>query len=117
MTTESSGDNFKEKRNAARAAELRNYRVEIKFVGKPIYQFRVTDVSMQGAGILINANSRFLKTIERKQILEAKFISPRGEEPSGMFKAEIKHITEMDQGLYKGHIVVGIQILERIDSV
>jgi len=40
-----------EKRSEPRSTKLRDYRVEIKFVGEPIYQFRVTDVSTKGAGV------------------------------------------------------------------
>jgi hypothetical protein len=116
MRKDSPADHPKEKRAETRTDTLRRHRVEIKFVGEPIYQFKVTDVSRQGAGILINANSRFLKTIAPGQILEANFISPRGAQPAGMFRTEIKHITDMDAGRYKGHKMVGIRILERCKS-
>ena len=116
MPTHRSKDDGREKRNEARLAELRNHRVEIKFTGEPIYQFRVTDVSSQGAGLLINPNSRFLKSIAVDQIIDANFISPQGAQPSGMYQAQIKHITAMDTGRYKGLIQAGIKILERLDQ-
>ena len=65
-----------EKRSEPRRAKLRNYRIEIKFVGKPIYQFRVINVTTKGAGLLIKYDSAFLKMIEVGQIVEADFISP-----------------------------------------
>lgn len=116
MQRDTPGDDFKEQRVEARLAELQNYRVEIKFVGEPIYQFKVTDVSRQGAGLLINANSRFLKNIEVGQVINVYFISPGRAEPSGMYKAEIKHITEMETGRYKGLRLIGILIMEALDQ-
>ena len=84
----------KEKRTEARSAKLRNYRVEIKFIGKPIYQFRVINVTSRGAGLLIKDDSAFLKMIEVGQIVDVNFISPEGSNPSGIYSAEIKHITK-----------------------
>lgn len=105
-------DDFIEKRREARRAKLRSHRVEIKLAGHPLYQFKVTDVSTEGAGLLINANSRFLKVIAVGQIVDADFISPGGEKPAGLYQAEIRHITEVENGPYKGLKRVGILIME-----
>ena len=103
----------RDKRSERRRAELRNYRIEIKFVGKPIYQFRVINVTAKGAGLLIKNNSAFLKMIEVGQIVEADFISPDGTAPSGLYKAEIKHITKLDKQNNSGHYLVGLSILKK----
>lgn len=104
-----------EKRVEPRATRFNNYRIEIKLVGTPIYQFKVNDVSVKGAGLLVNENSGFLKMIEVGQTVDANFISPQGSNPSGMYKAEIRHITPTDGGRYKGFRLVGIQIQERLN--
>jgi hypothetical protein len=106
----------KEKRSEPRRAKLRNYRIEIKFVGKPIYQFRVINVTAKGAGLLIKDDSAFLKMIKVGQIVEADFISPEGTDPSGLYKAEIKHITKLDMQEHKGHQLVGLSILKKVDN-
>ena len=106
----------KEKRAEARSAKLRNYRVEIKFVGEPIYQFRVINVTTKGAGLLIKDDSAFLKMIEIGQIVEVDFISPEGSDPSGLYKAEIKHITKLDKQEHRGHQLVGLSILKKLDN-
>jgi hypothetical protein len=106
----------KEKRADARSTKLRNYRIEIKFVGEPIYQFRVINVSTKGAGLLIKDDSAFLKMIEAGQIVEADFISPEGTAPSGIYKAEIKHITKLDNQDHQGHRLVGLSILKKLDN-
>ena len=105
-----------EKRSEPRRSKLKNYRIEIKFVGEPIYQFRVINVTTKGAGILIKDDSAFLNMIEVGQIVDAYFISPKGSKPSGMYKAEIKHITKLDKQAHKGHRLVGISILKKLDK-
>ena len=104
-----------EKRSIARPANLKNYRIEIKFVGEPIYQFKVINVTAKGAGILIKDDSAFLNMIEVGQIVGVNLVSPTGSNPSGMYKAEIRHITNRDEKEYKGHRLVGISILNELD--
>ena len=116
MHKESPKNIAKEKRSEPRRAKLRNYRIEIKFVGTPIYQFRVTNVTVKGAGLLIKDESAFLKMIEVGQIVEANFISPEGTAPSGLYKAEIKHITKLANKENRGHQLVGLSILKKLDN-
>ena len=116
MHRDSTNNIAKEKRSESRRAKLRNYRIEIKFVGKPIYQFRVINVSAKGAGLLVKDDSAFLEMIEVGQIVEADFISPEGTTPSGLNKAEIKHITKLDGQEHRGHHLVGLSILKKADN-
>jgi hypothetical protein len=116
MQRDSKNNIAKEKRSEPRRAKLRNYRIEIKFVGQPIYQFRIINVTTKGAGILIKDDSAFLKMIEVGQIVEADFISPEGTAPSGLYKAEIKHITKLDMQEHRGHQLVGLSILKKVDN-
>jgi hypothetical protein len=105
-----------EKRSEPRRSKIRNYRIEIKLVAKPIYQFRVINVTAKSAGLLVKDDSAFLSMIEVGQIVEANFISPDGTAPSGLYSAEIKHITKLDQQEYKGHRLVGLSILKKLDN-
>jgi hypothetical protein len=115
MESEQKDKRFKERRAKHRRTQLRNYRVEIKLVGAPIYQFRVNDVSSDGAGILIKEDSKFLNMIKVGQIVEADFISPEDTDPTGNHKVEVRHITKPNEGKYKGHYLVGLSILEKVD--
>ena len=117
METEQTATCFKERRARSRRTDLRNYRIEIKLIGAPIYQFRVQDVSSDGAGILIKEDSKFLNLIEVGQIVDADFISPDGTDPTGNYKAEIRHITKPNKGKHKGHYLVGLSILEKLDPL
>ena len=116
MQRDSTNNIAKEKRSEPRRAKLRNYRIEIKFVGKPIYQFRVINVTAKGAGLLIKDDSAFLKMIKVGQIVEADFISPEGTVPSGLYQAEIKHVTKLDMQEHRGHQLVGLSILKKVDN-
>ena len=80
----------------------------------PVYQFKVRDVSSTGAGVIVRDDSEFLAMIEIGQVLEVNFISPRGSNPSGFYRAEIKQIAKLERGRYKGHRLVGISMLEKI---
>jgi hypothetical protein len=103
------------KRAESRSATVRNYRIEIKLVGEPIYQFKVINVSTKGAGILIEDNPAFLNMIEVGQIVDVNFISPEGTNPSGMYTAEIKHITKFSNKERQEERLVGISVLKKVD--
>ena len=115
MLKDSTNKTFQEKRAYPRRNQLRNYRIEIKLIGVPIYQFRVSNVSFNGAGILIKEDSDFLNMIEVGQVVDADFISPNGTDPVGLYRVEIKHITKPSKGNNKGHCLVGLSILEKTD--
>jgi hypothetical protein len=115
MKIEQTVKSFEERGARFRRILPRNYRVEIKLIGAPIYQFRVQDVSSDGAGILIKEDSKFLSLIEVGQIVDADFVSPDGTDPAGNYKAEIRHITKPNEGKNKGHFLVGLSILEKLD--
>jgi hypothetical protein len=117
MKIEQKVTSFKERRAKHRRTQLRNYRVEIKLIGAPIYQFRVKDVTSDGAGILIKEDSKFLNMIEVGQIVDTDFISPKGTDPTGNYRAEIRHITKPNKGIHKGHYLVGLSILEKLDHL
>lgn len=104
------------KRSEHRRATSRDYRMEIKFVGEPIYQFRLINVTNEGAGILIKDDSAFLNMIEVGQIEDVTFKSPKGSNPSGIYKIQIKHISKLDEKIYKGHLLVGISMLKKLDQ-
>lgn len=116
MTSDPKIKTSKERRTWTRRTKLRNYRVEIKLIAQPIYQFKVRDISEKGAGLLVKDDSEFLKLIEVGQVVDADFISPTGKMPSGLYKVEIRHITRHAKGELRGHGVVGVFIIEKMDQ-
>ena len=86
--------------------------IEIRFTGHPTYQLKVRDLSNGGAGIVVRPDSNLLKMIEIGQELNVRLVLPRDYRgPSGHFRSKVEHITEIQNGPYKGHFVVGISFL------
>lgn len=80
----------------------------------PIFQFRVRDVSPSGMGILLNNGSKALKYLEVGQVLDMKY---NPENPHGSpkeMKTQIRHITLLEEGPYRGQYLVGLLIKTRI---
>ena len=102
-----------ERRTEPRSSRLPNHRVEIKFPSVPVYQLKVRDVSPNGAGIIVRADSKFLTMVQIGQELNVNFLAPADAAPlSGHHKLRIEHISELGKGRFKGHMVVGISILK-----
>ncbi len=91
--------------------------VEIKFTGNPIYQLKVRDISDEGVGVLVRPDSRLLKLIEIGQEISVKLILPRNYRgPSGTFRAKVEHITEIQEGRFKGHMILGLSFPTGVNS-
>jgi hypothetical protein len=65
---------------------------------------------------LIKDDSAFLNMIEVGHIVDVNFISPEGSNPSGMYTAEIRHITKTYKNERQGQRLVGISILKKLDQ-
>jgi len=101
-----------ERRTEPRSTQPPSHRVEIKFPSVPVYQLKVRDVSPNGAGIIVRADSKFLTMVQIGQELNVNFLAPADAATlSGHHKLRIKHISELEKGRFKGHRVVGISIL------
>jgi hypothetical protein len=104
-----------DRRIEPRVTKLSNHRVEFKFTGVPVYQLIVRDLSANGAGIIIRADSKFLNMIQIGQELDVKLISfAEATDPSGRYRSRIEHISEPQEGRFRGHMVIGISILNQI---
>ena len=105
---------YTEKRVEPRTNSLTDHRAELKFPGVPVYQFKVRDISEHGAGVVVRADSDFLKMIQVGQNVKVNLLAPGGPERSGHFKSRIEHISELEKGRFKGHLAVGISFHEKI---
>jgi len=100
-----------ERRTEPRSTQPPSHRVEIKFPSVPVYQLKVRDVSSSGAGIIVRADSKFLTMVQVGQELSVNFLAPADAATlSGHHQLRIEHITELEKGRFKGHLVVGISI-------
>jgi hypothetical protein len=101
-----------DRRSEPRSTRLPSHRVEIKFPSVPVYQLKVRDVSSNGAGIIVRADSKFLTMVQIGQELNVNFLAPADAPTlSGHHQLRIEHISELEKGRFKGHRVVGISIL------
>jgi len=105
-----------EKRSEKRAFRAGFHVAEIKLIGIPLYQFKLKDISDNGASLLVNENSAMIDHLEVGQSLEIKFHSDAHTDLNGYFDSEIKHITKIEEGRYNGHFLVGLRLLEKINS-
>jgi hypothetical protein len=101
-----------ERRCEPRATELSNQRAEFKLTYIPVYQFKVRDLSPKGAGIVVRADSNVLKMMQAGQDLDVKMIP--GTAAPGYQRSRVAHVTELKEGRFRGHMVVGISILNQI---
>jgi hypothetical protein len=102
------------RRRIPRATKLSNHRAEFKLTGVPTYQLKVRDLSAKGAGIVARGDSNFLKMIRIGQELDVKLFSfAEAAGPSGYYRSRIEHISELKEGRFKGHIVIGISIFTK----
>ena len=104
-----------DRRLEPRATKLPNHGAEFKFTGVAVYQLKVLNLSAKGAGVIARVDSNFLKMIQIGQELDVKLISS-GEtgSPSGHYKSRIEHVSELKEGRFRGHMVVGLSILSRV---
>jgi len=105
-------DHQTDRRDRYRSKELGNPTVVISFAGGPIYQLKIRDLSYEGAGIVVRADSQFLKRVEIGRELKIRVLLPGGYQgPSGFYRSRVEHITEILDGPFKGHLIVGISFI------
>jgi len=111
------GEKGREKRSEPRKILDQYYSVEFSISKMlPVYQFKVRDVSPSGIGILVNESSAVLDHLKVSDVLEMKYNPKDSSNLPEYLKTEIRHITKIEEGKYKGHYLVGMLILERGES-
>ena len=87
------------------------YSAEIRLVGVPVHEVKLKDLSSKGASILFKDNSSLLNHLHVGQDLSVKYFFEDRSKPSEMFQAKAKHITEVNEGRFKGYYLAGLSIL------
>jgi hypothetical protein len=104
-----------ERRREERALSLSQHMAEFKFKDSPTYQLKLQDVSPSGAGIIVRPDSKFLAMVNIGQELNLRLLAPRNSEiATGDYSAMVEHVSELREGRYKGHFVVGLSTLKKI---
>jgi hypothetical protein len=108
---------FQDRRAKTRSKELTNPMVVVSLSGGPLYQLKVGDLSEEGAGVVVRADSNFVQRIVIGQELTVRVVLPRDYQgPSGHYLSRIEHITEIKEGPFPGHMIVGLSFLHRITA-
>ena len=107
---------LEERRSENRIILAELYSVEIN-LGRsiPIFQLKLRDISGHGRCILVQEDSVILNHLKVGQELKMKYWTDSRSEPSGFFKAQVKHISKQDKGRFKNHSLIGLLIKEKHD--
>ena len=100
-----------------KAATDQYHSVEFELAGMIYpYQFKIRSIASRSMCFLIKEDSDILPRLREGDILEMKFYSPGSVHTSEPRKTVIREITRDDQGPFKGHYLVGLEILEDISE-
>ena len=110
-------DNMEEKRSEKRTIVDQYYSVDFSVENESLlYQFKIWDLSSKGMCLLIKEDSAAMKHIDIGDIVKMKYYKADSATPGKYLKTKIIHISKDEEGRFKGHHVVGIEILGEPDS-
>lgn len=75
------------------------------------YQFKIRNISPSGMGFLVKEDSDLLQHLKVGDVINVKYNPVESSEQPKLSKTEIKHITQDEQGRFRGHYLVGLSIL------
>jgi hypothetical protein len=78
-----------------------------------IYQFRIWNLSSNGMCIMVKDDSEILRHLKVGDVLEMKYNPSDRSTPPEHRTTKIRHLTKDQTGRFKGHTLVGLQILEQ----
>ena len=76
------------------------------------YQFKIYKSESTSLGILVKENSGVLNLLKAGDILNMKYYSSGSNLCTDYMKTAIRHINKHDQGRFKGHYLIGLEILK-----
>jgi hypothetical protein len=102
-----------ERRWEKRTCRLSEPMAEIRLPNTPVYQLKLNDASRRGVGMIVRSDSRLLSVISVGQEFRLRLLSyGRSEVLPGLYAAVAEHISELKEGPYRGHFVVGVTLRE-----
>ena len=89
------------------------YSVEMAIEGLDLsYQFRIRNVASTPMCVLVKEDSDILPRLKVGETFNMKYYSTGPIHPPEYLETAIRHITKNDHGRFKGHYLVGLEILE-----
>lgn len=102
-----------ERRSEPRSLKDEYYGVNFSIDESPsVYQFLIWDTSSKGRSLLVREDSDVLEHLRIGQVLNMKYYRKDPAKPVEFLKTEIRHISRDVDGRFKGHFLVGVEILE-----
>ena len=101
----------KDKRSESRHDAKDYYHAEIRLVGVPVYEVKLKNLSSKGACFLVKDNSSLLNYMRVGESVKVKYYLEDRSEPNSIYKAEIRHVTEVKEGRFNGHYCAGLSIM------
>jgi hypothetical protein len=96
---------------------MSEHMVEFVFPGVPVYQLKAKDISETGIGVIVRPDSKFLTLIQIGEEMKVKLLSPKeSRHMQGVYRARIAHITALEEGKFKGHKVVALELISKIST-
>jgi hypothetical protein len=109
--------NGAERRTEARVEIDQFYSVELSVPGVDfVYQFKIWNLSDHGVCVVVRQDSDLLNHLEVGNILEMNYCPADMSDATIQLKTEIRHITKPNEGRFKGHVLVGLLILQQETS-
>jgi hypothetical protein len=112
METGESGK-LPERRTERRRIDDRYFSVELTVgIMGPAYRCRIRDLSSKGLCILVPANSVILEHLKVGAVITMTYHPETPFGPGERLETEIRHITADPECPFKGHVLIGLKILE-----
>jgi len=103
-----------EKRIATRRPALSEHMVVFSFPGAPLYQLKAKEISENGIGVIVKPESKFLSLVKIGQEMNIELLTPQeSRHIQGFYSARIAHITTLEEGRFKGHKLVGLELISK----
>lgn len=105
-------DVWHERRSEPREKPDQYHSAEFSFADRDVtYQFRIWNTASSSMCVVIKENSEVLALLRVGDTVNVKYYSPDSVHPSEGLATVIRHVTKNDQGRFKGHYLVGLEIL------
>jgi len=75
------------------------------------YQFKIWNIESERSFVLVKEDSEIARRISEGDILSMKYYRQGSTSPSRDLVTEIKQITKEDQGRFRGHYQVDLEVL------
>ena len=93
------------------------YSVEFSINGLEIaYQFKIWNTESTPMCVLVKEDSNILPRLKVGETLNMKYYPTGSTYPPKCLDTAIRHITKNDQGRFRGHYLVGLEILDGRDQ-